>query len=60
VLATAPPVLAAIGADPAHARLLLMLHQLEMAVRFAEARAAGVTVRHDLFADGLRRLLDQA
>jgi hypothetical protein len=57
VLETVPSVLEAIGADPAKADLLLMLHQLEMGVRFAEARAAGVTVRHDLFADGLHRLL---
>jgi hypothetical protein len=57
VLQTAPPVLEAIGADPSQAELLLMLHQLEMGVRFAEARAAGVTVRHDLFADGLHRML---
>jgi hypothetical protein len=57
VLETAPPVLEAIGADPAQAELLLMLHQLEIGVRFAEARAAEVTVRHDLFADGLHRML---
>jgi hypothetical protein len=57
VLEAAPPLLQAIGADPAQAERLLMLHQLEMGVRFAEARAAGVTVRHDLFADGLHRLL---
>jgi hypothetical protein len=57
VLDTVPPVLEAIGADAAQAELLLMLHQLEMGVRFAEARAAGVTVRHDLFADGLHTLL---
>jgi hypothetical protein len=57
VLDVVPPLLEAIGADPAQGELLLMLHQLEMGIRFAEARAAGVTVRHDLFADGLHTLL---
>jgi hypothetical protein len=57
VLAGTPPRLKAIGADRGHAALVLMLHQLEMAVRFAEAKAAGVEVHHDLFAEGLHRML---
>jgi hypothetical protein len=56
-LAALPPLLEPLGADPADAELLLMLHQLEMGIRFAEARAAGVRVLHDLFADGLHALL---
>ena len=52
-----PPLLAAMGGDPNDGPLLVMLHHLEMAVRFAEARAAGVTVVHDLFAQQLVRLL---
>jgi len=58
VLAGTPPRLEAIGADRGHAALVLMLHQLEMGVRFAEAKAAGVDVRHDLFAEGLHRMLE--
>jgi len=57
-LAALPPLLEPVGARPEDARLVLMLHQLEMALRFGEARAAGVRVRHDLFAEGLHRLLD--
>ena len=58
VLEASPARLEAIGADRGQAELVLMLHQLEMGVRFAEAQAAGVRVRHDLFADGLHRLLE--
>ncbi len=59
-LAALPPLLEPVGARPEDARLVLMLHQLEMALRFGEARAAGVRVRHDLFAEGLHRLIDGA
>jgi hypothetical protein len=52
-----PPLITAMGGDPNDGPLLVMLHHLEMAVRFAEARAAGVTVVHDLFAQQLVRLL---
>jgi hypothetical protein len=56
-LSATPPVLSAMGANPDDGPLLLLLHQLEMAIRFAEARQAGVTLRHDLFADQLHALL---
>lgn len=56
-LSATPPVLSAMGANPDDGPLLLLLHQLEMAIRFAEARLAGVTLRHDLFADQLHSLL---
>jgi len=56
-LGATPPLLSAMGATPGDGPLLLLLHQLEMAIRFAEARQAGVTLRHDLFADQLHALL---
>jgi len=59
-LSATPPVLSAMGATPGDGPLLLLLHQLEMAIRFAEAREAGVTLRHDLFADQLHSLLTAA
>lgn len=44
--------------QPADGRLILCLELLEMSLRYAEARAAGVTVRHDRFGAALRDLLD--
>ena len=56
-LEATPPLLQAMGVGPDDGPTVLMLHQLEMAVRYAEARAAGVDVRRDTFADELSRLL---
>jgi hypothetical protein len=40
------------------ARAMLCLELLEMSLRYAEARRAGVTVRHDRFGTALHELLD--
>ena len=57
-LARAPAWLADLGEPPEAARLILCLELLEMSLRFAEARQAGVTVRHDRFGVALHELLD--
>jgi hypothetical protein len=55
-----PPQREAKGVDRDDGPIVLMLHQLEMAVRYAEARAAGVELRHDIFENELHRLLHSA
>lgn len=57
-LARAPAWLADLDQPPEAARLMLCLELLEMSLRFAEARRAGVTVRHDRFGAALHELLD--
>ena len=54
-LARAPAWLADLDQPPEAARLMLCLELLEMSLRFAEARRAGVTVRHDRFGAGPAR-----
>jgi hypothetical protein len=56
-LAWMGPVLAAMGLDPRHARLMLGLALLEMAVRFQEARAEGVEVTDPAYLGALEDLL---
>lgn len=58
VLARAPAWLSDLDQPPEAARLMLCLELLEMSLRFAEARRAGVTVRHDRFGAALHELLD--
>jgi hypothetical protein len=57
-LARAPDWLRALDQPPAAARVMLCLELLEMSLRYAEARRAGVTVRHDRFGTALHQLLD--
>jgi hypothetical protein len=57
-LARAPAWLADLDQPPTAARVMLCLELLEMSLRFAEARRAGVAVRHDRFGTALRQLLD--
>jgi hypothetical protein len=57
-LSRAPAWLGDLGQPPEAARLMLCLELLEMSLRFAEARRAGVTVRHDRFGTALHELLD--
>ena len=57
-LARAPRWLADLDQPPDAARVVLCLELLEMSLRFAEARRAGVTVRHDRFGAALHELLD--
>jgi hypothetical protein len=57
-LSRAPTWLADLDQPPEDARLMLCLELLEMSLRFAEARRAGVTVRHDRFGAALHDLLD--
>lgn len=58
VLSRAPAWLSDLDQPPDAARLMLCLELLEMSLRFAEARRAGVTVRHDRFGAALHDLLD--
>jgi len=58
VIARLPRVLAGLDVDGGGARLIVMLELLEMSVRFAEARAAGVTGLRDRFGSALAALLD--
>jgi len=48
-----PALIGQVGAEAAAGVAVVELELLEMAVRFAEARAAGVTVPHDVFLDTL-------
>ncbi len=57
VLSAAPRWLEELGVSSSQASLLLCLHHLEMAVRFAEARAAGVDAPHDVYAQRLARMV---
>jgi hypothetical protein len=58
VLARLPDVLDGLDVPGADARLVVSLELLEMSVRFAEARAAGVTGLRDRFGSALAALLD--
>jgi hypothetical protein len=58
-LESLPPRLEQMGAPGSLAGLVLRLHHVEMALRFAEARAHGVTTRHDMFAERLAVLVAQ-
>ena len=49
----APRLIGEIGGDSAAGEAVVELELLEMAVRFAEGRAAGAAVTHDLFLDSL-------
>jgi hypothetical protein len=57
-LERAPGWLRALDQPPEGARVMLCLELLEMSLRYAEARRAGVTVRHDRFGTALHQLLD--
>jgi hypothetical protein len=57
VLERVPAQLDMLDVPGTQTRLLLELHHLEMALRFAEARAAGVRTAHDLFAERLTKLI---
>jgi hypothetical protein len=57
VLSRAPAWLDDLDQPRAAARLMMCLELLEMSLRFAEARRAGVTVRHDRFGAALHELL---
>ncbi len=57
-LARAPGWLSDLDQPPEAARVVLCLELLEMSLRFAEARKAGVSVRHDRFGAALHDLLD--
>jgi hypothetical protein len=57
-LARAPGWLAELDQPTEAARVILCLELLEMSLRYAEARRAGVTVRHDRFGTALHNLLD--
>ncbi len=59
VLESVPAQLERLGRPGAQTRLLLQLHHLEMALRFAEARAVGVETAHDLFAERLAVLVSE-
>jgi len=58
VLGRLPRVLEGLDVPGADARLVVSLELLEMSVRFAEARAAGVTGLRDRFGSALAALLD--
>jgi hypothetical protein len=58
VLARLPRVLAGLDVPTSDARLVVSLELLEMSVRFAEARAAGVSGLRDRFGSALAALLD--
>ncbi len=58
VLARLPRVLDGLDVPASDARLVVSLELLEMSVRFAEARAAGVTGLRDRFGSALAALLD--
>jgi hypothetical protein len=58
VLARLPGVLEGLDVPAADARLVVALELLEMSVRFAEARAAGVTGLRDRFGSALAALLE--
>jgi hypothetical protein len=57
-LARAPGWLSGLDQPAGAARVIVCLELLEMSLRFAEARRAGVTVRTDRFGMALHRLLD--
>ena len=57
-LERAPRVLEGLDVAGADARLVVALELLEMSVRFAEARAAGVTGLRDRFGSPLAALLE--
>lgn len=57
-LARAPGWLADLDQPPDAARVVVCLELLEMSLRYAEARKAGVTVRRDRFGAALHDLLD--
>jgi hypothetical protein len=57
-LARAPGWLEALEQPPETARVIVCLELLEMSLRYAEARRAGVTVRHDRFGAALHDLLE--
>lgn len=57
-LARAPAWLDDLDQPHDAARIMLCLELLEMSLRYAEARRAGVTVRHDRFGTALHQLLD--
>jgi hypothetical protein len=57
-LERAPGALETLDVPGGRARLLLGLTTLEMALRFEEARRAGVFLTHDLFADALDVVLE--
>ncbi|MGH2721724.1 MAG: hypothetical protein ACRDJO_08985, partial [Actinomycetota bacterium] len=52
-----PPTLEGMGVEARHARLMLSLALLEMAVRFQEARAEGVEVTDPAYLGALQDLL---
>jgi hypothetical protein len=54
----APGWLRGLDQPPEGARVMLCLELLEMSLRYAEARRAGVTLRHDRFGAALHELLD--
>jgi hypothetical protein len=58
VLGRMPRVLSGLDVAPPDSGLVLALELLEMSVRFAEARAAGVTGLRDRFGSALAALLD--
>jgi hypothetical protein len=57
VLDSLPSRLEQLSVPGSLAPLVLRLHHVEMALRFAEARAHGVTTRHDMFAERLAVLV---
>jgi hypothetical protein len=57
-LRRAPRILQELDVPPADARLVVSLELLEMSVRFAEARRAGVTGLRDRFGTALAALLE--
>ena len=59
VLESLPARLEQLDVSGSLAPLVLRLHHVEMALRFAEARAQGVTTRHDLFAERLAVLVTE-
>jgi hypothetical protein len=59
VLESLPARLEELNVSASLAPLVLRLHHVEMALRFAEARAQGVTTRHDLFAERLAVLVTE-
>jgi hypothetical protein len=57
-LERAPGWLSGLDQPAGAARVIVCLELLEMSLRFAEARSAGVTLRTDRFGIALHRLLD--
>jgi hypothetical protein len=57
-LERAPGWLAGLDPPAEAARIMVCLELLEMSLRYAEARTAGVTLRSDRFGIALHRLLD--